>query len=486
MTEILLIQSNYKNITQFKKFILDPPTPHIGLSYLTSSLKKHNFNVKIIEGNLFDLSEDDILNLIISESPKVIGITVTTPLLPHVYSLIKKIRLAQSNIKVLKDTTIVLGGPHITFLPESILDIDGDIGCIGESEENFPMLCDYLIYKKGSLAEINGIVYRNNGTINKNEPSEIKDLDSLPFPDYDSFLVPYKAKKRIKLKEFPIMLSRGCVFKCVYCYKSSKRNIRKARYVAEEIEFLAYKYKPKLINFFDDAFTINKKEVFELAKILIERKIKTDWYCSTRADCIDKELLTYMHLAGCQAVFFGVESGSERIRATINKPISDDNYIKVFNDCRKIGIRTLAFFMLGLPTETREDIDKTMQFAKRLNPNHICVSLTTIMPGSYLHNESINKGLLDRDYWKRFMTGEEKMLPIYIPSGMSLREIQAIQIKIFLTFYFFNPKHLVKEIFNFKGFSFLIWRLSNALLLLRQIIFKERIAIKQKSKHGVA
>ncbi len=477
MTDILLIQVNYKNTTQFKRFVLDPPIPHIGLSYLASSLKKHNFNVKIIEGNLFDLSENDVLNLILSEHPRVIGITVTTPLLHYVYLLIKKIRLAQCNIKTLKDTTIVLGGPHITFLPESITDIGGDFGCIGESEENLPLLCNYLIRRKGSLSEINGIAYRDNGTLRKNEPKEIKDLDSLPFPDYDSFLLPNNEKPN--LKEFPIMASRGCTFKCIYCYKSAKFNVREVAYVVDEMQSLIHKHKPKLIHFCDDTFTANKREVSKLTGVFLKRGIKTNWYCSTRADCVDRELLVNMHSAGCQIVCFGIESGSERIRSIINKAIPNETYIRVFRDCKEIGMRTLAFFMLGFPTETREDIYKTVQFTKKLNPNHICISLTTIMPGSYLHTESINKGLLNKDYWKRFMTGEEKVLPIFVPVGISLKEMKKMQIRFFLRFYF-NPWHIIQEFKQIDNIKVFLKRFSKSLDLLRRII---TISLSEEVSH---
>ncbi|GEM_PF-1598839 len=450
MTDIILLTIDYRHIDYYRRAYTNPfrfppiqaVYPHIGLAYLAAALKEKGFRVNIVDGYLFHLTQEEILRVIIENNPKVIGMTVSSALLPENYALIKKLRLAQRRDGVLKGLKIILGGQHVSALPEAVYDLEADFGCLGEAEECLPVLCDYIINHKGNLNEIKGIIYKENGQVKAGEIQIIKDLDSLPSPAYDLFLTPKGLQQNMDFPMIPMLQTRGCVNRCAFCPNKKPIRFRSIPKMIDEMQFFIEKYHCKAVTFIDETFTFDKKIVREMIAQMNQRKIKIDWYCTTCAHFVDEALLKEMYSGGCNMIRVGVETGSERVRYSVNKRISNDRYMEVFGICRKLGIKTTAYFMVGLPSETKEDVRETISFIDKLKPDYLLFQLTAIFPNAQMYEEYIKSGKLNNDMWAKCNNGDTNLI-FNVPEGLTLDQIQKVRIKAYLKFYF-SPRFIMR------------------------------------------
>jgi len=422
--------------------------PHLGLAYLASMLEKNKFTVRIIDSSASLININEIIKILKEEKPSIIGITVTTQTLRSVYLLVKEIKKA--SIK----SEIVLGGPHISAEPEIIKKIDVKYGFVGEAEYGLIKLCEFIIRKKGSINNIKGLVYKKNHKLKINERDFIKNLDLLPFParrllPNDKYFSPV-----ISGRITSMIATRGCPFNCIYCSRAAMGRQcfhRSPENIAEEMKECVEKYNVKYIEFVDDTFTIKQDKILSLCKLIKEKNIKVKWGCQTRANLVDKKLLKEMHSAGCMKISFGVETGSQRVRYLLNKYISDEAFRNACKWCKEIGIETNAFFMFGHPTETIEEMEQTIKFAKELDTDYAAFYITTIVPASLLFNIALKEKLVNSDVWEKYMLGKVE-LPAYIPEKLNFKILEEMHRKAFRSFYL-RPKYILKRIFKLKNFS---------------------------------
>jgi radical SAM superfamily enzyme YgiQ (UPF0313 family) len=291
-------------------------------------------------------------------------------------------------------------------MPQTMLQHEEiDYVVVGEGEQAMVKLVASIV--KGEedkvIAKIPGVACRIGGEIAKNPPEFINDLDLLPLPA--RHLLPMKMYDRalsyLSVKPVDTMsILRGCPYRCTYCetrelWGTTCRAFSPQR-VIDEIKHMIENYGSKGIYFVGDNFTINKKRTAELCRLVQNNKIDIKWTCETRADLINKELLNEMKSAGCQTIFFGVESGSLPIQQKLDKNINLEEVEHAFELCRQVGIRTAASFMLGIPGETVSDMKATFKFAKRLNADWCQFNIYVACPGSKLYDEVISQGLYDQ------------------------------------------------------------------------------------------
>ena len=193
---------------------------------------------------------------------------------------------------------------------------------------------------------------------------------------------------------------RGCPYQCAYCetrklWGTSCRAFSPQR-VIDEIKNLAQNYGTRGIYFVGDNFTINKNRTIALCRKIRENKLDLKWTCETRADLVNKEVLSEMKSAGCQTIFFGTESGSERIQQKLGKNIDLQEVKRTFELTRQVGIKTATSFMLGIPGETSEDMHATFKFAKALNADICMFNIYIACPGSKLYDEVVSQHLYDQ------------------------------------------------------------------------------------------
>lgn len=371
-----------------KILLINPPSGNknpllpLSLAYIAAVLEKEKFLVEILDTDALELTDQEIKEKVSNFKPDIVGVTMMTATFYASKKVIKIIK------KSFPDCLTIVGGAHPSALPKETLEeiTEIDILVMGEGEETILEIAKNL-ENKVTLKNIKGICYRENKAVICNPPREpIQNLDSLPFPIRDKFpLEKYKTHPPYGRKNpyMHLITSRGCPFSCAFCSKAvfgKKLRMRSAINVVNEVEEMIKKYKVKEIKFYDDDFTLDMKRTEEICDEIINRKLKIIWSCATRVDLVNEHLLKKMREAGCWLISYGVESASQDLLNTINKGITLEKVKKTFEWTRKANIKILAYFMIGLPGETKETIQKSIQFAKELNPDFTNWSLTTIFP----------------------------------------------------------------------------------------------------------
>jgi radical SAM superfamily enzyme YgiQ (UPF0313 family) len=274
----------------------------------------------------------------------------------------------------------------------------------------------------------------------------VKDLESLPFPDYN--LIDFKVygnpndKVGKRHATVSIMTSRGCPFKCSFCCKPESRKyirFRSAKNIADEIE-KNYQISNGDYQFLDDAMTLNKKNVIDLCKEIIRRKLKLSWMAMIRADNLDLELALLMKKSGCREIFIGVESGDPRIRnEVIKKKVSDETIFEAIKIARIVGIRSNIFLMLGFPTEGVEEIEKTINYCFISKVDIMGIHLTIPFPGSELYEQAIKDGIIPSNLIDLYISGELgknfSAWPKYVPKGMTLEYLENARARALRRYY---------------------------------------------------
>ncbi|MFH1225936.1 MAG: radical SAM protein [bacterium] len=344
-------------------------TPPLGICYVSAFLKQQGLKAKVLDANALQLANDQIMALIGKEKPMAIGLSAITPLIITTYRLVDEIKENFSQIK------IILGGPHATALPEKTLAENKNVDVVVRGEGEITALNLLRALKAGaSLAEVKGIAWRQAGRIIVNESqAAIADLDSLPEPDRADLpinkYVP-STKWFNRLPFMTVMTSRGCPNNCVFCSSIFGRSVRfrRPQNVLTEIKNLISDFGVREIIFYDDTFTLSKSRVYELCDLFIQNKLDITWGCLSRVDRVDGELLRKMKAAGCHLMAYGIESGSTEMLAVMRKNINLGQAEEAIRETKKAGIDCSASFVFGLPGETKETMQKTIDFSLKINP----------------------------------------------------------------------------------------------------------------------
>lgn len=289
----------------------------------------------------------------------------------------------------LPHTKLILFGHYATHFPQETLRQSGaDFVILGEPELVLHELLAAL--KNDDVSSVSGIAYLKDGVLEKQGTTErIKDPNQLPIPAYD--LLPKGAYyEPLFAKPYGmIQTMRGCPYQCNYCVKSygSKLAQLSTERIVAEMKMWINLHQVKAIRFIDDTFTINRRRTIELCQAIIKEEIQVEWACLSRTDNLDEELLTWMKKAGCKRIYFGMESGSQRMLDIYKKNVNVEEAKVALQMCRTVGIETAAFFMSGHPEEIEQDFQETLAFAKAANLNYASFNPLTPYPGTGLFNE---------------------------------------------------------------------------------------------------
>ena len=374
--------------------------PPLGLAYVAGAVEKAGFQVQVLDNYHLQKSAEEIKTEVRRLKPEIVGITCGSVTYQRCIETAKAVKEALPSCKV------VVGGWHPTYMPESLLQHpEVDYLVMGEGEQAMVALANSITKgeDKAAVAKIPGIAYRRNGETVKNPPDFIRDLDQVPFAA--RHLLPMDRYERtisyLSVSPADTMnVVRGCPYSCRYCevkklWGSKVRAFSPPR-VVDEINHMIQNYGSKGVYFVGDNFTINKKHTIELCKLMRKEKVDIEWACDTRADLISREVLREMKAAGCRTIFFGVESGVPSILERLNKRITLQQFVDAFKLCRQEGIRVACSFILGIPGETVKDMEVTLKFAKKLNPDWCTFEIFVACPDSELYQEIMQKGLYDR------------------------------------------------------------------------------------------
>ena len=404
MPNIILINPNYyEDIYSQSKSgaaIGRAITP-LGLVTLAGSVIKNNHKVKILDFNLINNNNIDLKKEINSFRPDFIGITSTTPLIKNVYKLTEEIKKISNSIQV------IAGGPHPTAMPEDILK-ESRIDCVvfGEGDNILP-----LILKDGINDNIPNLYYKKDNIIYKSniQNEHIKDLDIFPFPAYELLEINKYVQPRVFSRNSPvgsIETSRGCYAACIFCNKNIhgyKVRMKSPKRVVDEMEYIL-QIGFREIHIIDDIFTANVDRVYEICEEILRRNLKFSWYPrgGIRVDTVNLKLLKIMRKAGCYRIPFGIESGSKRILEIIRKKITKEQAIEAVKYAKKAGMIVETYFMIGLPGETEEDINESINFAIQLNTDYAKFAITTPLPGTPMFDSMMENGQIKTKDWDKY------------------------------------------------------------------------------------
>jgi radical SAM superfamily enzyme YgiQ (UPF0313 family) len=410
----------------------------LGIFYLASVLREAGHHVEVVDGEARKMSSEDINSYLVSTFPcDLVGISSTTVAFHRAVETAELIKRSHPHIP------IVLGGPHVSSNTEHAMNhLCFDYGVVGEGEHTLTELVS-AIEEGTDLTTIRGLVFRKSNALIKNSPRKpIHDLDSLPFPAYD--LIPDISvyapppTNYMALPVVNIITSRGCPNQCTFCDQSIfGRTLRQrsAVNVAKEIQLLYEQHNVREIAFVDDTFTLRPKRMREIFAILDEKHIHLPWTCMSRLDTVDFDDLKFMKAGGCWHISFGIESGDENILNIIKKKISLDACRRVIGYCKKLGIRTKGFFIVGHPGETIESIEKTIKFALELPLDDVVVTINTPIPGTVQFAEADHYGYLDTTDWSKY----NYWRPVFVPKGLD-ESILISKHKEFYRRFYFRPR----------------------------------------------
>ncbi|PIQ87316.1 MAG: hypothetical protein COV73_03580 [Candidatus Omnitrophica bacterium CG11_big_fil_rev_8_21_14_0_20_43_6] len=369
-------------------FTVSVTRPPMDLMMMASSLEAVKVICRIkdypMEGGGWDSFKKDFSDF----NPDLLVLSITTPTIKDDFLALAIAR--EVNPQVLT----VAKGAHFSIYDSQILKEYENLDIIikGESETVIRE-----IITGDNWASIPGISYRVKGEIKINKPRPfLNDLDKLPFPA--RHLVRNKLYVRPDTQEpmAVIETSRGCPYDCIFCLvkevAGKKVRCRSPKIVVDEIEECVNKYNIRNFHFKSDTFTWNKPWVLELCQEIRKRKLKIEWICNSRVDTLDNERLLWMKKAGCWAIGLGVESGNQQILDKIKKGITLGQAKQAVTLCRKLGVKTYAYFIIGFPWDTEESINDSLSFALKLKPAFLDFFFPYPFPGTELE-------MIAKDYY---------------------------------------------------------------------------------------
>ena len=444
-----------KKISRIKDDVLPP----LNLAYSASLLEKNGFDVTIIDASALGLRTKEVLRRVEAYAPNLTIINVTG--VSNSYDLD-----FSSELKRTINTTVAVTGPHLTLKPEIALQNKNiDLVIRGEIEDTILELSQSLPI----IQDVKGIAFRRNKkTILTPKRQLITDLDVLPFPSFHKLPMKKYHYHLLKKKPFTTFLtSRGCPFKCLYCpYPFGYGDVWRGRSpenVLKEFKLLAEKFKMKSILFRDQVFTFDIKRAEKICDGIIKEGIDFQWRCETRIDRLSKNLMAKMKKAGCSGIHLGIESGDPKILKFAKVGVTLDLVKKTFREAKEVGIDTVAFFLVGLPGETKDSIEKTINLAREIKPNITWFNTPVPYPGTELHELAEKNGWILSNDWEKYsgtdvvmrtdnLTADEIQFGLEKAKKMfSERPIDLIQMsfsKSSISTLLSNPKEVIKYVFT--------------------------------------
>ena len=403
-----------------------------------------DFDLAVIDAVADRLSEDDCLARIREFHPEAVVFTTGTATWKSDFAFTARLR-AESKAKILASGSIFLfeaerflsAAPHVDA---AILDITS------------PEIADYI---EGRDKDFTALAMRRDGKVSRPEIPRPPSTFDIPIPRHELFNLRVNRSPLARHRPFALVVtSIGCPFGCVFCVAGAVAyRWRSLQGVLAELESLKA-LGIREIMFNDPTLTVSKKRMMDLCREMEARKMRFSWVCNAHLTTLDDELAAAMKKAGCHTVMIGVESGQEEILAATEKNITREKALAAFRICKKHRIRTLAYFIIGLPGETSDSVARTIRFAKDLDPDFASFTVLTPDIGSPLRQKSIDEGRLDPNV----LLFDSTCPPVFSSGALSQEELWKFRQKAVRSFYL-RPAYLLKQlgaVRSFKDFLYLL------------------------------
>ena len=391
--------SRHMKILLIYPFFIDPriddedirPVP-MGLYWIGAVLKELGYEVGILNLYNFSNKKEEIRDILSSFKPQIVGFSVLHG------NRWGAVEIAKITKELFPDTKVIFGGVGATFLWKHLLKNFKEIDFIilREGEKSLPLLLDAIREDLKDYKTVPGIAYRSGNEIYRTEESGfIDDLDSLPIPS-KYFIYQH------------VSISRGCPWNCNFCGSPQFWNrmvrFRSPEHFLEEIEIL-YKKGIRMFYFSDDTFTLKKSKVLEICDLILKKSLKISWNAISRVDQVDEEMVYWMRKAGCIQISYGVESGSEKIRKALNKPLKREDILRAFDITRRYGILPRLYLIYGSPEEDDSTIKESIDLMHTIKPLALITYILDLFPGTRLWDEIRKINGISDDIWLNKIEG---------------------------------------------------------------------------------
>lgn len=384
--KITLIEPKSPGVHVYSRYKL----PRLGLPLLGALVQRElGIRPTIYVQEISGLDWDDIL------SSDLVGISTITPTANEAYSILDRIKRASR-------VPVVMGGPHVTFLPEEALEKGADFVVRGEGEMAFLELVRALMEGRDDFHQVKGLSFKDGGKVVHNPPQPpLHNLDELPWPDLTLI------KDFHKIRILPIMTSRGCPYNCKFCSVTKmfgrRYRFRDTEDVLQELEKLHSMNPKATIFFYDDNFTAHVKRTKALLQGIIDRGIRIRWTAQARVEIYrDEELLDLMEKSGCLFLYLGLESINPRTLESYRKEQTVQDIAEAVKALHRHGIRVHGMFVLGSDDDDLRTIRETVRFARSMKLDTVQFLVLTPLPGTETFDELMREGRIFITDWSKY------------------------------------------------------------------------------------
>ena len=420
--------------------------PPLGLLYVAGYARAHTkHQIRVLDCQVEDVTHANLEARLRQEDADVVGIQALT------FTVIDARLAAEAAKRAKPSCRVVMGGPHVHIYPRETLSIAAvDYAVKGEGEMPFAELLSALAGER-PLDTVPGLAWRDgkSGMIRDNPAAPaIDDLDALPYPARD--LTPVSRYYSILAKRNPIttmFTSRGCPYRCLFCDRPTMGRRFRSHSAGKVVDEIQECVGLGIREFFlyDDTFNVNRKRVFDICDEIKARRLDISFDIRARADRMDPEMLKALKSAGCDRIHYGVESADEGVLATLLKDLDLGQVQSIFKATRQAGMRTLAYFMIGNPGEDKAMALRTIEFAKRLDPDFVHFSILTPFPATAIYYKALEEGRYTEDYWAEFARNPTPdFKPRLWEEHMTREELVDLLRKAYKSFYL-RPKIVLKN-----------------------------------------
>ena len=426
MADILLGHAYFLKYDIIERRVMKPYPP-LGILYLSAYLKRAGFNIEVFDSTFKDF--DDFEAAVRTSRPRIVGLYANIITRENVF------RLAQI-AKSSGVEFVVVGGPDASEWCDRYFENGVDVIGINEGELTLEELIPWL-QQKGltGLENVRGIIFKKDGRAHRTPPRQaIANLDSLPWPDREVLDMEeyFKAwKSRHGESSVSLITARGCPFHCAWCSSEvfgHTHRQRSPKSVVDEMLMLKQRYNPDIMWISDDVLTINKKWTHEFIREVKARNAQHPYECLSRVDLVDRDILSGLRETGCFRIWYGAESGSQKILDSMRKETTLSQVREAARITQEMGMQAGFFILLGYPEETTTDIRMTIDFLKETRPDVVGTSVAFPIKGT--------------DFYKRV---EERLIPDENWSSRNQNKLM-FKGKYPRLYYWFAARWLVKEV----------------------------------------
>lgn len=438
--------------------------PPLGLGTMAGMLERQGYGCSIIDAYLQRLDPEDVLARI-PESARLVGISVNSFSYTAASNLVSLLRSSRPG------TTVILGGPLPSAAPDMILDTIACHGLVrGEGEYAIVRIVDNLVAGRPAFDDqVPGGMWRDpdTGAVKANPPERIMDLDALPFPAWH--LLPPLASYKSYSRRHPvgaIMTSRGCAHACSFCSKDifqRKVVFRSPRNVLEEIDILVRQHGVRQLDILDDNFAQNPKRMEAILDGIIAGGYDLDinFQSGIRAESLTDAILQKMKKAGVFKIAFGIESVEPTVLELCRKKLNVPKLVDAVRKAKKLGFTVYGFFIIGLPGETDEGFQKTLQFAKDMDFHVANFSMATPFIGTELFKQIEQGGRFLIDTTRNLDVGFLGGSPFFVYGDTTPEQVLRRYREAYKSFYNLGKK--IRMLLAVRSFRELKWLMDAAL-----------------------